>query len=362
MERKMTVETQERVLSLRDVVQYELPPLFRRHHLGRDFIIGLIGDRGDGKSIGGAVITLLDYMIESDICWSNMKITASFDIDAETAGDYGFNSGDRVQFASEELDKHKLLTFDPEYSDGVFFTDEINIYLADARRSMSHQNLGAADFGQELRKLRSAWVYTSIHEMFVESRIRDITDVFILTKDTALSPKGLAQKRPPGIDFEWTIYPMTRKLTGERYADTRKPLPPIYLHGKKFWGSIDTYERQERKKWVIPTENIELEESLVVVEARSKWGWLYEKILALHNQGISSIQDDVLWKYLQVKERGISTNAVGRQLKAMGITSGQGYRGHFDYNIDAFDLKTDLSLGKKDYILKDANNQQVKIT
>jgi len=277
-------------------------------------------------------------MIEGDPCWSNMKITASFEIDEETAGDYGFNYGDRVQFASKELDKHKLLTFDPEYSDGVFFTDEINIYLADARRSMSHQNLGAADFGQELRKLRSAWVYTSIHEMFVESRIRDITDVFIITKDTALSPRGLAQKRPPGVDFEWIIYPMTRKLTGERYADTRKPLSPIYLHGKKFWGSIDTYERQERKKLIIPTENIEFEESPVVVEARSKWGWLYEKLLALHNQGISQIMDKVLWEYLEVEKRGISTKEVGKQLVQMGITKRQVADSRMEYQIDNYDL------------------------
>ena len=172
----------------------------------------------------------------------------------------------------------------------------------------------------------------------MESRIRDITDIFILTKDTALSPQGLARKRQPGIDFEWTIYPMSRKLTGERYADTRRPLPPIYLHGKKFWGSIDTYERQERKKYIIPTENIEFEESEIVVETRSKWGWLYEKLLALHNQGISQILDKVLWKYLEVNERGISTREVGKQLSQMGITKRQVAGGQIEYQVDNYDL------------------------
>ena len=337
------METKTRApLSIKDIVQFELPAIFKRHHLNRDVVIGIIGDRGDGKSLGGSVIVLLDYMVEDEPCWSNMAIKVGFDIDDATAGRYGMQGG-TATFASEKLVLPELLSYHPRYKGGVIFVDEINIALADARRAMANQNLAATDLGQQLRKLQSAMVYTCIHEMFVDSRIRDLTDIFINSRDTAISPSGLSQKKKPGIDFEWTIFPMTRKLTGLCYKDTGKTLPPVYLHGQPFWGTIDTLERQERTKIKMGkdmTANIEFTESPQVLEARSKWGWLYDKLLGLHQMGRGEIGAAELWHYLEVDKRGLSTKMVGQQLGAMGITKRQGARGHYIYIIDNFDLNS----------------------
>jgi len=335
----------EAALSLNDIVQFELPPLFRHQHLNRDIIIGFIGDRGGGKSLGGGLISLLDYMLQGDPCWSNMEVKAVIDVDDATAAQYGLKGGQAI-FESNPLDKNKFLSFDPEYQGGVFFTHEINIWLADARRSMSNINLIADDIGQELRKLRSAWIYDCIHEMFVDVRIRDFTDIFIQVRDTALTPEGMAKKQPQGMDFEWWIYPMTGKFNGERYADTGRRIGPVHVRGKQLWGLIDTYQRARREKYKAQIGdspvNLEMKEPPEITEGRSKWGWLYEKIKALHDQEFEEIHSEALWEYLQVKERGLETREVGKQLRTMNVRYGRAApksEGGFYYAIDQFDLK-----------------------
>ena len=108
------------------------------------------------------------------------------------------------------------------------------------------------------------------------------------------------------------------------------------------WDIIDTRQRQERKKYK-PEQEVEeppvhINEDGMVLEERSKWGWLYEKILSLHKQGIPELEDEVLWEYLELKQRGIKAQVVGVQLKEMGIARIPGRTGHYTYTIDDFDL------------------------
>lgn len=348
-----------KALSLKDIIQFELPALFRRQHLNRDVIIGLIGDRGDGKSLGGGVISILDFMLQNEPCWSNMQIAARFNVDADTAEKYGLSPGS-ADFESNELDMQKFLHFHPDYHDGLFYIDEINIALADARRAMASQNLAADDVGQQLRKLRSGLIYTCIHEMFVDNRIRDLTDIFIQCRDTALSPEGLASKKKPGYEFSWEIYPMSRKLTGERYTETHQSFGPIYLDGHQWWGAIDTEKRQDRAKYKISAggvqrieAEIEIHENPAVVAAKSKWGWLYEAIRKLHYDGYEEIHNKELWDYLNVDERGISTRQIGEQLSIMGIRKRAAPLsiGGYYYLIDQFDLKKGTLKERKTAVL-----------
>lgn len=348
------MKEEETALCLEDVVQFELPPLFRHQHLNRDVVIGLIGERGGGKSVGGSLITVVDYMLQGEPCWSNVEIKAVIDVDDATAAKYGLKGGQAV-FKSKPLDKSKFLSFDPEYQGGVFFTHEINIWLADARRSMSNMNLIADDIAQELRKLRSAWIYDCIHEMFVDVRIRDFTDIFIQTRDTALTPEGMAKKQPQGVDFEWFIYPMTGKLNGERYADTGRRIGPVHVRGKQLWGILDTYQRARRERYKTKIGespvNLEMEESSEIIEGLNKWGWLYEKLKGLHDEGYTEMHSEELWEYLQLKERGLTPSQVAKQLAAMNIRrcrdGPKGVGGQY-YTIDKFDLKKgDVKTGKE---------------
>ncbi len=341
--------------SLEELIAKTVQPLLRIRHLNRDVIIGWIGPRGGGKSLGAAITGALDYGIEGDIIRSNMQIAWDIPVGDELAGLYGIPGGN-VHYQSEDLDKHKFLTFHPDYFRAVFVIDEINLWLADARRAMAQQNLLADDVAQQLRKWESPLFYTCIHEMFVDSRIRDMTDLFIKTEDTALTEDGLRSKQRQGITFQWFLYPMTKKFTGHTYQETKHAIGPLDLNGEALWGIIDTKQRQERKKY-IPVESservpISLTEDPVVFEERSKWGWLYEKILALHQQGIPELEDAVLWEYLELKQRGIKPHVVGGQLKQMGIERRPGRTGHYMYPIDAFDLGN--AADKKEYVLATA--------
>ncbi len=361
----MVTQQTKTALSLEGIVQYELPPtpVHIQPWLNRDAIIGLIGDRGDGKSLGAGVIALFDHMVEGETCWANMRIGASFSVDASTLAQpkyakYNLKPGE-ARFSSKPLDMAKLLAFDPEYSGGVAVVDEINVAVADARRAMANQNLGFDDVGQQLRKSKMALIYTCIHEMFVDVRIRDITDVFIQSIDTALTPEGLERHQHSGMEFKWTIYPMSRKLTGVRYSESHQTLGPVYIRGRRLWGLVDTWKRQTRTRYKMsvpgavagaPEATLDIEQSPQMVEAQSRWGWLYDKIQSLHAQGIPEIEDDVLWEYLQLKERGLTPQRVGQQLSAMGIQTGAGRHAHRNYYIDTFDL-TRQSKEKKQYVL-----------
>lgn len=281
-------------LSLEGLASYKIKALIRKMHLNRDIIIGLIGDRGGGKSIGAAEIALCDFGVEpGEIIRSNMSIKANVEISDEYAGKFGLNGG-TVNYESKPLEKRKFLRFDPEYYRNIFVIDEINIFLADARRSMSNQNLESNDVGQQLRKLESPLIYTCINEMFVDTRIRDLTDVFIKTQDTASTPLGLARKQPQGIEFQWNLYYMTPKLTGESYVETHEKSGPFFIRGNKLWGLIDTYERQERVKYV---PDIEIEQDNETKRFNEKYGWIGELLIELNSEGKNSLSPKELKKY-----------------------------------------------------------------
>ena len=292
-------------LSLETLIAYKVKPLLKRSHLNRDIIIGFIGDRGDGKSMGAGEVALLDWGVEpGEIIRSNMDINANITVSDEYAERYGL-SGGSVHYESEPLDKLKFLRFDPEYYRNIFVIDEINIFLADARRAMSNQNLEADDVGQQLRKLQSPLIYTCISEMFVDTRIRDLTDVFIKTEDTALSPLGLARKQQQGIEFQWYLYPITRKLTGERYADTKQRLGPYFIRGNRFWDLIDTNLRQERKKLKDLEAEVKVTQDDRTQRFNEQYGWIGETLIALSKSGVNSLSNLEIKKYFPDVDKAI---------------------------------------------------------
>lgn len=280
--------------SLNDLIFKKSSWILRRQHLNKDVVIGIIGDRGDGKSIGAGLIAMLDYGVEPGaVIRSNMGIQADIVVSDSEAQQYGFEKGGSVHYQSQELNKAKFLGFDESYFRAIYVIDEINIFLADARRSTSNQNLYSDDVGQQLRKWQSPLIYTCIHEMFVDARIRDLTDIFIKAEDTALTPLGLSRRQKQGLEFQWFIYAMTRKLTGERYADTKQKLGPFFIRGKSLWGLIDTDKRQKREKFNMkdmqrPTE-VTVEQDERTIAFNNQYGWVAEKLVELSAQGVSSL-------------------------------------------------------------------------
>lgn len=335
------------VNSVEELIARTTIPLLRRRYLNRDVVIGFIGERGGGKSVGAATVAALDWGIEGDIIRSNLRVAWDIEVSEELAIKYNLEPK-TVHYESEELNKHKFLSFSRDYYRSIFLIDEINLWLADARRTMSTQNLLADDVTQQLRKWEAPLFYTCIHEMFVDSRIRDMTDIFIKTQDMALTEDGLLRRQRQGISFEWLIYPMTKKFNGVTFQENHRPFGPIPISGKMLWNIIDTYLHQERKKYDPARAErmpVEFEEDEMIIEERKRWGWLYEIILQLHQAGVSEVKSSELWNILRLKEYGISPTDAGKQLSAMGISK-RWSSGQCFYQIDTFDMDRQESIDK----------------
>jgi hypothetical protein len=83
-----------------------------------------------------------------------------------------------------------------------------------------------------------------IHEMWVDNRLRDMTDLFIKCEDPAFTVKGIRDKKRPGVDSNWYIYDMHGYRTGIPYATSHKVYGPVPFHIKDWWGIWDTEEYQ----------------------------------------------------------------------------------------------------------------------
>src|SRR3989304_4249146 len=171
-------------VTLEAIVAHRVRALLRRFHLGPDWIIGLVGERGTGKSLGGANIPIRDWGMSGAQLWSNMKTKLTVPVDDNIAGRYGLKGGD-VVYEAKPIDRGSLLRLDSRYEGGHLFLDEINLEYGEARRSTSNVNLGTDTLVQQLRKFQCGLTYTVIDEMFVDKRIRDNTDIFIVCKETA---------------------------------------------------------------------------------------------------------------------------------------------------------------------------------
>jgi len=283
-ETKVAVQLPETAeVSLEDIAKHTVRALFRRYHLNRDWIIGLVGDRGSGKSLGGANIAIRDFAMNCEPLWSNMDIGLGIDVSQPLAEPFGLDRG-LVVYKSEHIEKQSFLALDGRYEGGCFFFDEFNLEYGESRRSSANVNLMTDRAIQQLRKLQSGLIYTVLNEMYVDTRIRENTDLFIRCSDVAFKPENLRQGMKQGIQFEWLLYPMTAKMFGygQTYADRGKPIGPIQITMGYLWGTIDTYERQAagRTKYTDSKELLPMQitEDPVVLRDRDRWGWLDPKL------------------------------------------------------------------------------------
>lgn len=361
---------------LKQIIRYVVNDgryLLRRPHLAnRKLWTGLIGPQGDGKTYGAGIILLVDYMLDDMPVWANFDISCTFDITDEAGWRFANEmstlgypvpssiKGGSVTYQSLPLDREALLRFDPRYSNGALGLDEINVEFAEARRAGSNVNLFFDNIGQQSRHENLHAVYTTISEMWVDPRIRnELTDIFIKSRDLALSPAGLWLRKPLGIDFKWTIFGMSRLYNGESYYDTGKSADEVEINAKPFDHIIDTRQKQTGKgKYTIDfkqppaytTPLPDIERSSAIVQEYDRWGWLYDAIQQLHEQGVEAVIDRTLWDYLGIQNKGISTKEVGKQLAIMGITKHQIGGGGYEYIIDNYNLGS-IPKKKKELIL-----------
>ena len=198
-----------------------------RHLKKQSIIIGLIGPRGGGKSVGGARLTILDYMLAGYNVWSNMEIGVNVQMNSHTK-----------ELRSKSLNKLELGELDAVYNNGLLFVDEVNAYIADARRSMSEESLAFSYILQQIRKRKLNIIWTAQSEAHCDERLRWQTDIYIVCNDVSVT------KRNCGIGelSSWKAYDVHGLVTGQLNKN------PVFYQGviwnKPWWNSFSTWKLQ----------------------------------------------------------------------------------------------------------------------
>jgi hypothetical protein len=305
----------------RRIIDKQTGRILIRPHLNPDWKIGFIGAPGDCKSITGTKLLIRDFLLHGVRCFSNMHIKVTVSIKDGDPALNGFPGGE-VVYETEEFDKLALFRFDERYRNSAIFVDEINLEMAEARRSSSNLNLNTNKVGQELRHLEAALIYTVIDEMWVDSRVRDLTDIFVRTQDTALDAENLAQHKTPGEVARLMIYPMSRKLNGSTFFENQKKFGPYYNHVRDMWEAYDTHEMQasESLKYGIDIKHsttVEVSNTIDHQNTIDEWAWLNVLADELRTRPEGYIPAEEFYYNEEVQKRGISKDELTKRLKLL---------------------------------------------
>ena len=320
---------------LRKIVAQHYSYVLYHKYLDREAVMGVIGDRGGGKSASTAMWAFINFMMDGKTVWSNMEIKFGFmlrDEYVEEATGGLLKKGGFVFYRSEPLDKVSLLHLDETYRDGCLAIEEINVQYSNARRFMTNTNVDFNEVCQQLRKFNTSLAYNVIDEMFIDVQLRSLTDFFIKSYDTAFEIENMARQKPKGNDFSWRIYPLTGYLAGEesKYSITKKPLPPANFHFTQLQGLFDSTRWQEKGVY----SQSRTESSKEMSEYMNKWSWLGEKAKSIKKAGYDFLRPHELSQQIGQP----LTDAIKKELKRWGIYYDPHQQG---YSIDTFDLETE---------------------
>lgn len=197
----------------------------------RSIITGLVGPRGSGKSVGAVRLAIIDYFLTGiKNVWSNMDIGFTLERD-----------GVKKEFHSQPIHKLDLIELDRVYDKGLLVVDEVNMEIAEARRSSSKGSLAFSYILQQLRKRELDIIWTAQSEMDCDSRLRRQTDVFLKCSDKSLeSPRCGMGELSDYICYDYA-------------GLINKDLPDAHFNGvfkntviwnKPWWNAYSTYQLQ----------------------------------------------------------------------------------------------------------------------
>ena len=203
-----------------------------RNLRGRSLVLGFVGPRGSGKSVGAARTVILEHMLRGKKVWSNMEI--GFNL---------INNGTSRIVKSIPLDRLTMEELDKVYTDGIIYCDEVNLMM-EARRSMSQENLMFSYILQQLRKRRLTIIWSAQSEQHCDDRLRFQSDIIISCADISITnPKcGIGELS------KWMAYDFSGIVKGKSHHNTKDML---FYEGvesnKPFWNSYNTWEIQDVK-------------------------------------------------------------------------------------------------------------------
>lgn len=193
-----------------------------------EWVIGFVGHRGGGKTVSSALLTAMDWLARMRPVRSNIPIRIPI-----------FWEGKTYWFWARELDEEQLYTLDVSLQYGLVYIDEINFW-ADARRAMSNKNIRLGDFAQQLRKRHLSMIYTVQDEDWIDSRLRQQTDIIVFCNDIERTEWGMDEGMERGMMFSCVVLDVSGLLTGVQYKHSRES-DTYMVHAKPFWNVCDSY-------------------------------------------------------------------------------------------------------------------------
>ena len=203
-----------------------------RNLRGRSLVIGYVGPRGSGKSVGATRLVILDFMLKGKKVWSNMEIAFN-----------RRNNGHTVPMVSLPLDRLSMEELDKVYTDGIIYVDEVNLMM-EARRSMSQENLMFSYILQQLRKRRLTIIWSAQSEQHCDDRLRFQTDIIISCADISITNP----RCEIGALSKWMAYDFSGIVKGKSHRNTKDMLFYEGIESNKpFWNTYNTWEIQDVK-------------------------------------------------------------------------------------------------------------------
>lgn len=299
---------------------------FRRvikvHHLARTpVVIGLVGPRGSGKSVGATGITVLDFLLAGREVWSNMPVAVKV-----------FYRDCSKEFHTQELVKEDLIdirSLERLHRNGMVLLDESNMEIDDSMRTMSNVSLFFSYLMQQVRKVNLDVVYTTQNEMWASNRTRYQTTFYIGCHDMAYDSGGIPDPDQLGRKSYWKLYDTSGLVTG-KIGETSSEcvFAEKVFWNVPFWGAYDSFQLQGLNpvdfKKVGQSRERELSLDLTLVEQmRMKHGEIGKIALDICNIGWNEIEKSNVWKAVGVDDRGMQTR-IGSMLTKLGCTSKHG--------------------------------------
>ena len=162
--------------------------------MGKSLIWGFIGPRGGGKSSSAAGLAAL-HMVKGGAVASNLEIKAP------------------CGCVSHDVSLTDLASLDEKLSGALVVIDELPVlFNSKASQSVKNQLMGL--FLAQSRKRSISLFYTAQNFMWVDNRIRYLTDVVVSCKDVAVLPYGRRNHIPEGQLISWRVWDHSGLMTG----------------------------------------------------------------------------------------------------------------------------------------------------
>jgi hypothetical protein len=269
----------------------------------RSLIIGFIGARGSGKSVGASRMAIWEYMLHGYDVWSNMDIAFTLNWKGKPVKEYH----------SKPLDDISLTNLDDIYQNGLLLVDEVNMEFSEARRSMSNKNLMFSYILQQLRKRRMNLIWTAQSEMHCDDRLRFQSDFIIMCKDQSLV---VGSKCGVGEISSWRVHDTSGIKTGELAKTVEEMIvAEWYIWNKPWWNSFDTLQLQgisRKRAEAAAAANNSIDRS----EDARQLAW--NIINNAKKNKVSEMPAENIWEMIGISDDLGMQISVGRHLQSIG--------------------------------------------